>query len=281
MKLNDESPSPTQQEQYIAIWTKTIETQMHFNEMSAKSRQIGLAFVAAALGLSVVLLARNEDFSIRVWSVQIHVSVLILAAALVALRAVRLLDLGVYHKMLRGAVAFGEDFEENYMKKVFSLEKGLTQAVSHFSRATSPKATAGDDGRLRYTDEQRTHTTAEAKISRFYQLSTNALIVSAIALLVVTNLAPPVESPRAISRDLPVSDTSQAIISNRDQTEQLPDEAVSKPSPSISPTVSTDSISTADHPKPNEEPNSQSIEDDVRIDEQPTPKPSAGTSKSP
>ena len=32
--------SPEQQEKYIAIWAKAVDTQMHFNEMSAKSRQL-------------------------------------------------------------------------------------------------------------------------------------------------------------------------------------------------------------------------------------------------
>ena len=40
---------------YVSIWTKAIDTQMHFNEMSVKSRQFGLAFVAAALGVELSL----------------------------------------------------------------------------------------------------------------------------------------------------------------------------------------------------------------------------------
>jgi hypothetical protein len=43
--------------------------------------------------------------------------------------------------MLRGAVAFGEDFEENYMKEIFDLHKGMTQAISHFSRHQDAKVT--------------------------------------------------------------------------------------------------------------------------------------------
>ena len=49
-------------QQYITIWTKAVDTQMHFNEMSVKSRQLGLTFVAAALGLAIVLLSRHEDW---------------------------------------------------------------------------------------------------------------------------------------------------------------------------------------------------------------------------
>jgi hypothetical protein len=37
---------------------------MHFNEMSVKSRQFGLAFVAAALGLCILMLSRDQEFAI-------------------------------------------------------------------------------------------------------------------------------------------------------------------------------------------------------------------------
>jgi hypothetical protein len=43
----------------VAIWAKAVDTQMHFNEMSVKSRQLGLTFVAAALGLAVFLFSRS------------------------------------------------------------------------------------------------------------------------------------------------------------------------------------------------------------------------------
>jgi hypothetical protein len=37
------------------IWEKTLDTQMHFNEMSVRSRQLGLSFVVASLGVVVVV----------------------------------------------------------------------------------------------------------------------------------------------------------------------------------------------------------------------------------
>src|ERR1700761_6956164 len=103
-------------EEAIDIWKKTIETQMHFNEMSTKSRQLGLTLVVAALGLSAVLIGRGDDFSVlfRICSidVRIHVVVLVLFASALGMYGVKTLDLGVYHQMLRGAVKFGEEFEK-------------------------------------------------------------------------------------------------------------------------------------------------------------------------
>jgi hypothetical protein len=53
--------TPEEQAIYVSIWAKTVDTQMHFNEMAVKSRQFGLGFVAAALGLGIVLLVRARS----------------------------------------------------------------------------------------------------------------------------------------------------------------------------------------------------------------------------
>jgi hypothetical protein len=178
-----------ERDRHLAIWAKAVDTQMHFNEMSVKSRQLGLTFVAAALGVAIVLLSRGDDFalfvSIGTWTVQVHIAVILLVAAAIALIAVRGLDLGVYHRMLRGAVTFGEDFEENYMKSMYGLDKGMTQAISHFSRFDDA-AVKSIDGKYKYTGEIRR--SAEDKIKEFYRNTMLFLWVAAIALLLLTNV---------------------------------------------------------------------------------------------
>lgn len=176
-----------QQEIYVAIWAKAVDTQMHFNEMSVKSRQFGLAFVAAALGLGIVLLTRNEDFSIQIpmfGGFDLNVTVIIVFAAAVGLYAVKLLDLNVYHKMLRGAVTFGEDFEEKYMKEIFALQKGMTQAISHFSRFEDASVVPQQDGKYEYGGVNRKN--ALLKIRKFYRFSISALCVVGVCLFFAT-----------------------------------------------------------------------------------------------
>ncbi|WP_372571441.1 hypothetical protein [Ruegeria jejuensis] len=178
-------------EKYLSIWEKAVDTQMHFNEMSVKSRQLGLTFVAGALGVAVVLLSQGQAFSLEVnlwlFSLQLHVAVLLVLGAYLALRAVKLLDLNVYHKMLRGAVSFGEDLEENYLKgELFHLEKGMTQAISHFSRYPDAKVDRGEDGRYQYSGGSLKN--AESKISEFYSATGRFLLYAAGALFLITNL---------------------------------------------------------------------------------------------
>jgi hypothetical protein len=181
--------NPDQQEKYIAIWAKAVDTQMHFNEMSVKSRQLGLTFVAAALGVGIVLLSKGDSFAfpipIKGIEFQIHIAVVLLLGAWLALVAVRGLDLNVYHKMLRGAVTFGEDFEEHYMKQIFALDKGMTQAISHFSRHADANKKLGSDGKYIYTGES--NVTAEDKIRAFYKNTISFLWVGAVAFLIITN----------------------------------------------------------------------------------------------
>src|SRR3546814_14012931 len=66
---------------YVQIWEKAVDNQMHLNEMSVKSRQLGMTFVAAALGVGVVLISRGSDFALPFeilgCAVLLHVSALI------------------------------------------------------------------------------------------------------------------------------------------------------------------------------------------------------------
>jgi hypothetical protein len=178
---------PDQQRIYFDIWAKAVDTQMHFNEMSVKSRQFGLAFVAAALGLGIVLLIRREEFTISIpfcGGFDLHMTVLIAFASAFALQAVKILDLNVYHKMLRGAVSFGEDFEQNYMKEIFNLEKGMTQAISHFSRHEDAKVVRQENGKYAYQGQDKRD--ALTKIRNFYRFAIGTLIAVGVLLFLFT-----------------------------------------------------------------------------------------------
>lgn len=167
---------------YITIWSRAVETQMHFNEMSVKSRQLGLTFVVAALGVAVVLMSKGEDYVIDVagWF-GVHVAVVLVLAGAGAIALVRILDLGVYHRMLRGAVAFGEELEERKIKGALGVTHGMTQAISLFSRYPGTTFSL-EQG---YTPSEK-KITAERKIRRFYFWTILVLVVFAVALFFVT-----------------------------------------------------------------------------------------------
>lgn len=180
------------EEAIIQIWQKAVDTQMHFNEMSAKSRQLGLTFVAAALGVAVLLMADTKDYFMHVpvpyfgWTFHAHVSGLIILAAAAAMLAVRTLDVNVYHKMLRGAVYFGEDFEAKHMMAKLGLQKGMTQAISHFSRLSDAAVTAGQAGYV-YTGSKKK--SAGDKVRNFYKLALITLLAAASVTFYATHVS--------------------------------------------------------------------------------------------
>tara|TARA_R110002110_G_scaffold251251_1_gene467158 strand:- start:1058 stop:1666 length:609 start_codon:yes stop_codon:yes gene_type:complete len=177
-------PEKLNPDQAIEVWKRAIETQMHFNEMSTKSRQLGLTFVVAALGLAVVLLGEGKDvaFSIPICAHQlsIHVSVLIVLVSATALFAVKTLDLGVYHRMLVGAVTFGEEFESTNLVKLMKTPHGMTQFISLYSRYEDAGKQA--DGSYAGTIKK----TAREKLNQFYNVCITLLVSISIALLIFT-----------------------------------------------------------------------------------------------
>ena len=96
----------------------------------------------------------------------------------------RQLDLGVYHQMLRGAVTFNEDFEEQRIKKIIGLNMGLTQAVSHFSRNSDASAEKNSGG-YKYLGKNKKN--AGEKLSRFYNVVMGFLFVSAVGMFLASN----------------------------------------------------------------------------------------------
>ncbi|WP_428481236.1 hypothetical protein [Pyruvatibacter mobilis] len=186
---NKAASSPKMDEEIIKIWERAVQTQMHFNEMSVRSRQLGLAFVAAALGLALASLGQGKDFAL-VFSlcgnqIVLHAAALIILGAIMGVLAVSSLDIGVYHQMLRGAVAFGEDIEARFMTPTYGFELGMAQAISHFSRTKKPTATLAGGG---MTYGGKTGMSAGKKLKRFYGFLIVALLVMLLAICVVTNL---------------------------------------------------------------------------------------------
>ena len=176
----------------VEIWKRTIETQMHFNEMSTKSRQLGLTLVVAALGLSAVLLGRGDDFSLLInvcnSSIKLHAVVLILLASALGLYGVMQLDLGVYHQMLRGAVKFGEEFERENLVADLKTGLGLTEFVSLYSRHSSVQKV---DGQYQGANQKL----AGDKLKRFYWVSIVTICALAISIFVVTQHGLVIERP--------------------------------------------------------------------------------------
>jgi hypothetical protein len=187
----------------LEAWAKVIDVQIHFNEMSAKNRQLGLAFAAAALGLAIFLLNRpdaNAGFLPFGWGV-IHVSPLIVLGSALGVGAIWYLDIGHYHRLLRGAVAFGSSLERGLRDDIFSHGIGLTKFISHYSQydyvnfhlpgekgypeKSNAESDSDFDARVAEYEEKKSKTlaTARGRLMWFYGFVVAALVVIAISML--------------------------------------------------------------------------------------------------
>jgi hypothetical protein len=185
----------------VDIWKQAVDTQKHFNDMCVKSRQLGLTFVAASLGAALYLFIRTaptegdavgSSRSIYAYAITfcghqvvLHVSLAIILAAAAAVFAVRQLDLGVYHQMLRGAVTFGEDLEEKHIRRLVDLRQGLTQTISHFSRHSDALARKDTNGRYEYFGQDRRN--AGEKLRAFYNFVFSFLGALALLVFIASN----------------------------------------------------------------------------------------------
>jgi len=79
------------------------------------------------------------------------------------------------------------------MKNIFELNKGMTQAISHFSRFDDASVDAAQNGKYQYTGKIKI--TAEDKIKAFYTKTIRFLLISALGLFVITNLNIWLEKP--------------------------------------------------------------------------------------
>lgn len=168
----------TKEEHLLLVWERAIQTQMHFAELSIKTRQIGMTVVGATLGLAIVLNRSVSGFTLSLFGLDVPITSILCWTSALILYAIKILDVGVYHQMLRGAVAFNEELEEKNLIGLFKTEKGLTQAISFFSR--HPDARYVDRAYSRKNAGKRHF--AGNRISLFYWLMISALILAGLAL---------------------------------------------------------------------------------------------------
>ncbi len=179
---------PIDDDHKIAIWHRAIETQMHFAELSIKMRQIGLTLAGATIALAIVLYKTGENYSFKIPFLELLLpigTILCFSAAFI-LFAAWIVDVGVYHRMLRGAVKFNELYEQD-LDQWIGWQSGLTEAISAYSRFKKPKLLDNrEEGGTKWVDEKQ-GSPAGIRINIFYILSIAALIFAGLALGLAEN----------------------------------------------------------------------------------------------
>ncbi|MEW8342346.1 MAG: hypothetical protein AB2708_21060, partial [Candidatus Thiodiazotropha taylori] len=214
-------------------WKHAVDVVMHFNDMSSRSRRLGLTFVAAVLSLSIFFLKSEEkssiEFSVLEFELTVHISFLLSIFAALSINVVKVLDIGVYHSMLRGAVTFGEDIENLLRRDILPLQKGLMQSISHFSRYSDAKAQISESGdNYEYSGE--IYRTAEKKLLAFYRRTAITLYAISLMLLLSTTTLSKVEQASPVK---PVQNMSDPSSKSESEISNKKIEAGAKASPEI------------------------------------------------
>ena len=96
----------------ISIWTKTVQTQEHFNEIGMKVRTMYATVLAGIISLYGIFVENSSD--IKISKITIDAIVPICIAVIVASTLFYFVDRYWYHRLLMGAVKQGSFIEERW-----------------------------------------------------------------------------------------------------------------------------------------------------------------------
>lgn len=106
----------------ISIWTKTVQTQEHFNEIGMKVRTMYATVLAGIISLYGIFVENSSD--IRIGKFTIDAIVPICIAVIVASTLFYFVDRYWYHRLLMGAVKQGAFIEERWKEHLPELGMG-------------------------------------------------------------------------------------------------------------------------------------------------------------
>jgi hypothetical protein len=110
-------------------WKKTIDVQMHFNDLIMRNRQILMTAVLAVFGAAAFSL-QFPNLILDIWSWKFHAAASIILFGLGLLLSMFFLDYRYYFQLLLGSVARGEAIEKMLQEQSSNQVAGLTLAIS-------------------------------------------------------------------------------------------------------------------------------------------------------
>lgn len=173
----------------VEMWRQSIDVTKHFTEMSERTRRMGMTGAIGGVALAITLLTQftsaKLSFVYDGFEYGIHAAGPIVFASAVVVYVTRLIDVDLYHRMLRGSVAYTQDLERSdEFKAIVSTKRGLAEYISFHSRAK--RSVSDDDASAELPPKK---TSAEHKLRRFYSISILVLIATGTLLLLTTAMS--------------------------------------------------------------------------------------------
>ncbi|MCX2841988.1 hypothetical protein OQJ59_10190 [Microbulbifer thermotolerans] len=148
-----------QSELIFKAWEKTVDVQMHFNDLCLKVRSFAVSILGVLLGGAAISYRYGGD--VNMWSVSFPVAAIFVSISIIIWLSFYSMDRYWYHELLRGAVKHGR-----------LLEESLKSTVPDISLATS----------IRSASHASLNKNAASKLNWFYL---TILGVQVVALVVV------------------------------------------------------------------------------------------------
>ncbi len=112
----------------VRVWEKSVETQIHFNDLIMRNRTMIISFVTAIFGAAAYSL-KDSGLFINLLFGQYHMSVLIILFGMFFLFAYAYLDICYYLPLLVGSVKFTEHMDRLY--NGLGLTSKISAEVKH------------------------------------------------------------------------------------------------------------------------------------------------------
>ena len=127
----------------VEIFSITNERRIPFRRKTKRTASLNNGFfrplkICVFLRNPIVLLEKNAAFYL--FGYQISTAAAVIFVSAIGFLVIGRFDIYVYHPMLRGAVAFGQEIEkQNTFRELSQTKIGLTQTITKYSRGDRTK----------------------------------------------------------------------------------------------------------------------------------------------
>lgn len=120
----------------LTIWQKTIDVQMHFNELQMKVRNFSILLISSLVGVGGIAMKEHISLPIAIGYVHLNLALatVLFFVALVVWLAFFFMDHFWYYPLLIGSVNHGRSIEDALKAQIPSI--GLTNAIGTSSAIT-------------------------------------------------------------------------------------------------------------------------------------------------
>jgi hypothetical protein len=121
-----------QVEALLTVWEKTVDLQMHFNDLCMGVRKTAIGALGVLLGAGA--LSFRFGGNVNIYGRDTSVAFIFIAVALLVWTSFWLMDRFWYHKLLRSSVAYAETLEAASPTALLGFNLDLSRKIREYNR---------------------------------------------------------------------------------------------------------------------------------------------------